>query len=242
MKNGLVAGVLAAAAGLASAGVETQSVAIDMDSTRGEFGTEVSFQRFDTQGGARVLDGVTVRWQGTMSMEVTAQSLTPEFIASGTWSANALHLAWLSFFGGDDDGGGEDGDGRGGLIYSLGGVGVTNLTGDLTPGEPGSSPFDPGTPGDPIFASVSESIDSTLETNASDLGVFIGTGTLDGFFGPFTDITVELPFFGAFIDVFASELTQQGTLSVDYAYSVVPAPAGVGVLAFGGLIAARRRR
>lgn len=238
MKSGVLAVV--AGCGAAMGGIETQSIAIDIDSTRGEFGREVAFQQFDTQGGTRVLQSVRASWQGDMSMTLRAQSFTPEFIESGTWFADALHLAWLSFFGGGDGG---DGDGeRGGYIFSLGGVGISNFTGDLTPGTPGPSPFEPGDPGDPIFASVSDSIDSTLAADPADFGFFTGDGTLDGFFGPFTDITVLPPFFGANIDVQATELTQFGTVTLEYEYTVVPAPAGAGLLAIGGLVAARRRR
>ena len=232
---GVVAGVLAVTAGLASAGVETQSVAIDLDSATGAFGTDVSFQQFDTQGGARVLEGVTVRFEGALGLEVTAESYHGDFIASGSWFADVFHNTILSFNAS------EGGGGPSAPFYGLGGIGITNFTGDLTPGIPGSSPFDPGTPGDPVTASYSDSINSMVQTSAGFFDFYTGTGTVEGFFGPFTDIVfTDQP--EGFIQVYASELTQLGTLSIDYSFSVVPAPAGVGVLALGGLVAARRRR
>ena len=92
-----------------------------------------------------------------------------------------------------------------------------------------------------MTASYSDSINSTVQTSAGFFDFYTGTGTVEGFFGPFTDIVfTDQP--DGFIQVYASELTQLGTLSIDYSFSVVPAPAGVGVLALGGLVAARRRR
>lgn len=227
--------VLALAAGAAGAGVESQSIAIDYDFNSGAFGTDVSFQQFDTQGGTRVLEGVTVRFEGTLGLEVTAQSYFDQFIASGSWSADVFHNTILSFNST------EGGDGPSAPFYGLGGIGIANFTGDLTPGIPGPSPFDPGTPGDPVMASYSDSINSMVQTSAGFFDYYTGTGTVEGFFGPFTDIVfTDQP--AGFVEVFASELTQQGTLSIDYAFSVVPAPAGMGVLAMGGLVAARRRR
>ena len=119
--------------------------------------------------------------------------------------------------------------------------GIVNFTGDLTPGVPGPSPFDPGTPGDPVSESYTDSINSAVQTDPGFFSFYTGDGAVEGFFGPFTDIVITDPPAG-FVEVFASELTQVGTLSLDYQFSVVPAPAGFGVLAMGGLVAARRRR
>jgi hypothetical protein len=231
--------VLAVVAGAAVGGVETQTIDINFDSASGGFGTQVSFNQFDTQGGTRVLEGVDVRFEADMTLEATAQSFTETFIASGEWSADVFHNVLLSFSG-DDKGDGEEG-GIGAPFYGLGGIAITNLTGDLTPGDPGNFPFDPGTPGDPVIASTADSISSIVGTDAAFFGYFTGTGIVEGFTGPFVDITLSPPP-GAFIDVFASELTQVGTLSLDYRFSVVPAPGAAALLAMGGLAAARRRR
>lgn len=231
----------AAAAGGATAGVQTQSIAIDIDSDRGEFGTPIVFNQFDTMGGTRVLTGVNLRYDATLSVDVTAQSYTDRFIASSEWAANVFHNVLVSFF--EPGGGGGDGE-EGELaapFYGLGGIGITGFTGDLTPGVPGTSPFDPGIPGDPITASISDTINSVVATDPFFFDYFTGGGTVEGFGGPFVDITLEAPF-DAFIEVFAARTTQLGTLSLDYEFSVVPAPAGVAALGIGGLFAARRRR
>lgn len=237
MKIGMTMGVIGVvlASGSAGAGIETQSIGVDYDSNQGTFGTDVMFQQFDTQGGTRVLEGVAVRFDGTLGMEATAQSYSEAFIASGSWFADVYHNTILSFFA--DEGGG----GPSAPFYGLGGIAITNFTGDLTPGVPGPSPFDPGTPGDPVTASYSGSINSTVQTSSGFFGFFTGTGSVEGFFGPFNDIVLTVPPAG-FVEIFASELSQTGTLSLDYSFSVVPAPAGVGVLAMAGLVAARRRR
>jgi MYXO-CTERM domain-containing protein len=242
MKNGMKLGVSAAvlatgfAVGGANAGIETQSVAIDFDLAGGGFGTNVAFQQFDTQGGTRVLEGVTVRFEGTLGLEATAQSYHDQFIASGSWLADVYHNTILSFNAMEGGDGGPSAP-----FYGLGGIAIINFTGDLTPGIPGSSPFDPGTPGDPVSASYMDSISSSVPTSAGSLSYYVGDDMVEGFFGPFTDILItDQP--AGFVEVFASELTQVGTLSLDYEFSVVPAPAGFGVLAMGGLVAARRRR
>lgn len=246
MKTGVMIGAIAAAAGLAGAGIETQSIAIDIDSDRGEFGTNFTFNQFDTQGGTRVLTGVNLRFAGDLFVEATAQSFSADPIAAGAWSADVFHNVLVSFFtpgGGDGDGDGLGGDGGPSApFYGLGGIGIVNFTGDLAPGVPGGGgPFDPGIPGDPITESFGSSINSLVPTSAGFFDYYTGTGTVEGFAGPFTDIVLDVPGFLP-IDVFASRLTQLGTLSLDYEFTVVPAPASVAGLMGFGLLASRRRR
>lgn len=221
---------LALAAGVASADTTSQSIAIDLDTDRGDFGTNLMFDQFDTMGGTRELTGVNLKLNAVMSVEARAESYHPDFIAADTWSADIYHNAFLSFFA----------DAGSAPFYGLGGVVIAGLTGDLTPGSGDPfDPFNPGTPGDPIFAEYSDSIDSVVATSAGFFDYFTGTGSIEGLLGPFTDITVDS---GFPIYVEATRMTQLGTLTLEYEYNVVPAPAGLAAFVGLGAIASRRRR
>ncbi|MEM1184570.1 MAG: PEP-CTERM sorting domain-containing protein [Planctomycetota bacterium] len=242
MRTPLLLAVTGLVSGAAAESI-TQSVAIAVDSTLGQFGQDVTFDQFDTMNGTRVLTGVTLNYEADLFVEATAQSFFDEPIASGTWSADVFHNVLLAF--NDPNGGDGDDDDDGPLpapFFGLGGILISQFTGDLGPGIPGlGGPFDPGTPGDPITSEFGDSINSTLTSDPFFDSFFTGSGTVDAFIGPFVDILVSPPPAGQ-ISVFASELTQFGTLSLTYEFEVVPAPGALAAIGLGAMMTVRRRR
>ncbi len=230
MTRSTIAAIVAGAgfAGAAAAGEISQTV--DINITPGTFLQEFTLDGFDTQGGNRVLTGVRYQLQTELSANFTVLNYSDFAIPSGEWS---VLPGFTMFFTADVPGG----DGEGSIFGGIGGIGFDPLTGDLPAGT-----------GDPIFGEPGR-----LEF--SDSGILNSDFLDDGdvarnFFSQHPTIVSTLAPF-SFPEVFGppgsnitleSEVTQTGTLTVIYEYSVVPAPGAAAVLGLAGIAGLRRRR
>lgn len=217
---------LAAAAGLASADVLEQSFSYTWstdDPTQHAF----SFNAFDTMGGTRELTGVRLGFDGTIAMEITAQTYDENPLDAGEWHAEASHTVVAYFHTGGVN-----------LLQGIGGQWADGITGDLGAGS-GGFPF--GEPGTPYIFTDTLTFANVVDIDSVHFDDFTGGGPFEGFMDGFFDAVVTPPNNGQMVEVFASHLLQDGTVTLTYEYVTVPAPAGLALLGACGLIARRRR-
>jgi hypothetical protein len=210
---------LAAAAGSAGAEAVTQSFNYTWDSTQPQHA--FSFQAFDAMGGTRELTGVRLGFDGTISMEITAQTIDPIPVHTGEWEFEASHTV-VAYFGGLE------------LLQGIGGQ-WGEFTGELGGGSGGQ-------PGTPLVVTDTLQFANTVDVDPSQIASFYGNGQLTGFMDGFFDAVVTPPIGGQWVEVMATLLTQSGTVTLTYEYTTVPSPAGAAVLGLGMVMARRRRR
>lgn len=213
---------LAAAATVSSADVITQSFSYSWDSSQVQH--PFAFQAFDSMGGTRELTAVRLGFEGTVSMEITAFTRDPEPVHSGEWSVEASHTVVAYFNGGGID-----------LLQGIGGQSMSDITGELGGGINGE-------PGTPLIVTDTVPLANTVELDPSVVPQFYGSGEFTGFMDGFFDAVVTPPSGGQWIEVSASLLSQQGTVTLTYEYATVPAPGVAAVLGMGLALVARRRR
>lgn len=222
--------VAAAAAGLAStagsarAGVIEQSFTYSWDS--GEPQHTFAFQPFDTMGGTRELTGVRLGFEGTLEMEVTAHTYEGA-LRAGEWFADASHIAVAYFNGGKD---GLE------LFQPIAGLGAEEITGDLGAGD------GQGNPGTPYVYTDSLFVAGVVEIESAYFEDISGGSPLVGFMDGFFDGAVMPPPSEQWIELIATRLAQEGTVTLTYEYRSVPTPGSLALLGACGLAAFRRRR
>ena len=228
IRSSLPVVVLAVASGVTRADVVEQAFTYSWTSNDSELPV-FSFEAFDDMGGARQLTGVTLGFAGSVTMEITAQTYDPFPLAAGEWSVEASHSVVPYFNGGDD---GVE------LLLGLGGQSAAGITGDLGAGS-GGFPF--GEPGTPYVFSETIDFTNVVALDSSYFEAFSTGGPHGGFMNGFFDAVVTPPDNGQFVEVFARFLGQEGTFTLTYEYTNVPAPAGLALLGLGGLAVRRRR-
>lgn len=219
----LIVAVGSTAASAANADVITQSFDYDWDSTQLQHA--FSFDPFDDLGGDRQLTGVRLGFDGTISMEITAQTYDPTPIPEGDWSMEVSHTV-VAYF---NDKGVE-------LLQGIGGQWAADVSGDLGGGSDGN-------PGTPFIFTQSIDFANTVDIDSAYWADFSAGQPLGGFMDGFFDGFVIPPESGQWIEIFPSLFTQAGTVTLTYEYSTVPEPAGLAAL--GSLASAlllRRRR
>jgi hypothetical protein len=188
-----------------------------------------TFAGFDSMGGTRQLTGVVLRTQISAGMDVVVENYDTMAYSAGEWSGT-FSLSLLASF--QDEG----------PIVSMGGLVIEGITGDLSAGT-GGFPF--GSPGDVTAnASIDDFINFSRPAPDSSLGYFASGNDLSMMIFTLSDFFYMQPpgsdQFNAL--AFAESGYFDGTLSLEYSYEVVPAPASAGLLAGLGLVATRRRR
>ncbi|MEZ6120742.1 MAG: hypothetical protein R3C28_29775 [Pirellulaceae bacterium] len=169
-----------------------------------------SFEPFDTFGGLRTLEGVSVRYVGEIGMTVQVENFDPVEYFDGEWQLDAYVSVLVGF---DAKPNFEDG----GPFFFLGGASQEGITGYLSAGS-GGGPFG-GTPGKvTVRRSFSATLDSVLESDS--LEYFQLPGNVIATVGPFSDLVITPPIGGSFLNAFPSELVQAGKLSLIYDYVV----------------------
>lgn len=211
---------LTAAAGVAHAEVIQQSFSYQWSSHDPQQ-HQFSLNPFDSMGGTRELTAVTLGFDGQVSMRVGGQTYEGP-LAAGEWEMEASHTV-VAYFVGIDVLEGIGGQWRGGITGPLGG---------------GSN----GQPGTPYLETFMDTFANTVEINPALISRFYGTEPLTGFMDGFFDAFVIPPANGQFVEALIDELTQSGTVTLTYHYTVIPAPGVLALLGVGGLIATRRRR
>lgn len=180
--------------------------------------TTVSFNKFDTQGGTRVLKGVLLEIAGDMEASITAEnnSLVPvnNFGVSITGIVD-IDVGPLS--------------GGLGIVANSGIIPVGPTDNGGTPNNSGPDFADFGT----VSGSDSDSAfgfpipfwigPGTVVGNVAGSGGFAAQGTADA--------TINFDNFGA-----------KGTAKLTYFYDVIPTPATASMMTLSGLVALRRRR
>jgi hypothetical protein len=214
---------LAGSASAARADVITQSFDYDWDSSQIQHA--FSFDPFDDLGGARQLTGVRLGFDGTISMEITAQTYDPTPIPEGDWTMEVSHTV-VAYF--NDEG--VD------LLQGIGGQWAADVSGDLGGGSDGN-------PGTPYIFTQSIDFANTVDIESMYWAHFTAGQPLGGFMDGFFDGFVIPPESGQWIEIFPSLLTQAGTVTLSYEYVAVPEPGSLAVLGvIGGLMLVRRRR
>lgn len=212
---------LTASATLANAELITQSFNYAWNSNQTQ--QPFSFNAFDSQGGTRELTAVKLAFEGAVSMEITATNTDPVTVLAGEWSVEASHTV-VAFFN----------DGGLNLLQGIGGQ-SNDFTGEL-PGGIG------GLPGTPVVFTDTLAFANTVDIDPAELPNFYGTGQFTGFMDGFYDAAVTPPINGQWIEVLPTLLSQSGTVTLTYEYSVVPAPASAAAFGLAGLATTRRRR
>jgi hypothetical protein len=220
---------MAAAAGVAHADAIDQSFTYEWTSNDPDL-PAFSFEAFDDMGGTRKLTGVHLGFEGTIVMELTAQTYDPVPLSAGEWFAEASHTVVAYFNGGDD---GVE------LLQGLGGQWLAGVTGDLGAGT-GGFPF--GEPGTPYIVTDTLLLSNVVEVDNSLFADFSGDGPLEGFMAGFFDAVVTPPDSGQMIEVFPSFLSQSGSVTLTYEFVNVPTPGALALLGAFGVAARRRRR
>lgn len=218
-------------------------------------GEIVAFERFDTQGGTRVLTGMSLTYDHSISMDVLVESNGYTSVSAGDWFVDAAYNS-LHQFGLVDNDPDPPFIGPGSVFGSV--------TGDLgvSDGYNGSGP-------DTYSTTISDSFVFFAEYDASTifgqdmLETFTGVGALETFFSGFTEffggwindpnwvvdpnnppdgpfLPWEDPYHGFFLTI--SDLVHAGEITVVYEYANVPTPGAGVVLGLAGLGMCRRRR
>ena len=217
MKNLMLSTAAAVAlTGAAHAGLsEVQSLNFSFPLSPGD--ATLTFDQFDDQGGTRVLKEVRLFLDGFIQASVTAENDStlpaPDF---------ALNLS-------------------GNMSVTFGNLSGTGLFNETfnTDGSVGPSDGNPGSgPDFWDFGTVSDSATDDDDTT-TDLAQYIGGGTIDADIvasGGFsvsgsTDSTLVITDFGA-----------SGSVTIEYIYNIIPAPAGLAIFGAAGLAGTRRRR
>jgi hypothetical protein len=211
-----------AAAATAHADVINQSFSYSWDSNQVQHAFSV--QAFDSMGGTRQLTAVRLGFDGAISMEITAHTYDPNPVHTGEWSVEASHTVVAYFNGGGID-----------LLQGIGGQSLADITGELGGGVNGE-------PGTPLIVTDTINFANTVEVDPADIAQFYGSGQFTGFMDGFFDAVVTPPPGGQWIEVMASLLAQEGTVTLTYEYTTVPAPASSALLGAGLIMARRRRR
>ena len=250
----MIVGLLATAAG-----AETISQQVDF-SIDGFQGGTITFDRFDDMGGTRELTGVSFSYDQTIEFDMTIESNGYTGLEQGDWLLDAGYrtLHQMGVYGRGDGGPSYPAFGAGGF-YAI------QISADLgaSDGYNGSGPDTYNlTAGESFIFNESFSNDTSFGQNV--LQSVMGEGQLDTFMGGFTDLFFEWvndpnwvvdpnnppdgPFDGPFQDpyygIFVSfdRILHSGSLTINYEYSVVPAPSGLLLMSGAGMLAIRRRR
>lgn len=213
-----------AIASTASADVVTQTRFYDWSLPAGP--ATLTFNQFDDQGGDRVLEAIRMRFDGDVAMEVVVENYGTDSFESGEWFLEATHSV-VAFF--------QDG----GPTVGLGGIALDGITGDLGAGS--GSPF--GAPGDPVvIESFGDTVSVDRDIDGGFFDYFSGDGSVSALMAAFSDFLVTPPANGnAIISAFSNEASHNGVVTLEYEFSVIPAPAA-GLLLAGLGFAGRRRR
>ncbi len=223
MKTTITALAVAAASSAALAG-NVQSQSVDIDWSTFDDADIASFDGFDDMGGTRVLTGVNFSVTGTTGVDLTALNYSPVELQPGDWSAEGFANINVFF--------GEFGSGYEQPLSLI----EYDFTGVL-----GAGSGDPifGTPGDPVATgSFSGIMLGNYSIDPSQFDTFTGSSVRTRLLGFFDGFTIG----GYTIDLLVDDITATGSLTLEYQYSVVPAPASITALGVLALGATRRRR
>lgn len=217
MKNFVISavGVLAVAAASSANIMEMSSQGFGFGLSPG--GTVLTFNKFDTQGGLRILKAVELQVEATIGANVTAEN--DSMIEVSNFGVNLTGLVDVASIGGLAA--------TLGIVQSAGPVSVAATDGVA---ESGPDFHDFGA----LFGN-----DSDSDLAIFGLGIFEGPGTFDvnvdgsGGFATSgtTDASIRLQGFGA-----------EGAVKVIYYYDLVPTPGSAAMLGLAGLVGLRRRR
>lgn len=214
--------VACAAVLAATAGTQASFSSSEMQSQNWGFGLSpgsqtLTFNKFDTLGGTRVLKGVEFQFEATIGANVTAEN--DSAISVSNFGVNLTGIATVDINGGLLNG-------TAGIIQNAGPVSV-----GATDGIPASGPdfhdfgLLSGTDSDGSLAFPNPAWigPGTFNADVDGSGGFATSGT--------TDATIRLQNFGA-----------EGFVKVIFYYDVVPAPGAAALFGLAGFAAARRRR
>ena len=210
-----------ALAGFGQANIIVQSSEYSFDVQQANAPSTLSFDAFDTMGGTRVLTGVNFNLKSSYTLGMLAENGEDYAISANDWFVEAALFNNIAV--GDTVISGVGSTGWGPLSAALAASdGVTQSGAD----------------------SISWFFEGTLDANRDllpfQINAFVGSGQLDAEIYPFLSLTIPPP--EPFFDLWVTEHTHSGVVSLTYTYEIVPAPASAALLTMGGLLTSRRRR
>ena len=172
----------------------------------------LSFDAFDDDSGRRRLTSVDISYEGEMEFSVEVLNFDNQQYETGEWFVDAYLNTLLAFAEQPDY---EDG----GPFFGLGGISITQITGQLGPGN-GGGPFG-GVPGEPTVESFASGAIVGFVSTDSNLEYFQVDQPLQAVIGPLSDLVVTPPPGAFFIDVRPKDINQQGIVTLTYNFDFV---------------------
>lgn len=213
-----------AVAGSAVAAVEVWSGQTSFSSDA-QPANAIAIQQFDTLGGTRTLNSITIDYDFKGSADIAADNDDP--FKSG--AANGRIIRTFTATGP----GGAFGFGTKTILSSV-------VTLDPDNGD-GAGSFDSTGPDGVIFPTLAFPFELAMSGSAAS-GPYIGAGTVN--FNVTPSVMVNDLQFSA-TDQYQTQVSNPDLtvrITVSYDYTIVPAPGSLALLGLGGLVAGRRRR
>lgn len=212
---------IAALASIAHAETITQTSDYIWDLNQANAPVRLDFNEFDTMGGTRLLTNVNVHVESFFSFEMITENGEDYAIGADEWYVEAAIFNNLTF--------------NGLFIGGVGGTGFGPLSANL---EASDGVEQSGA--DSAFWSFKDSLIGDYDALFFQLQSFEGTGTLEADIYPYLSLLLPPP--PPYFDIWVSNHTHSGSVTLTYEYSTVPAPSVLAICALTGLTSARRRR
>lgn len=224
MKHTGIMLTLAAAAAASHAGVITQTEDYVWDVHQGNEFHPLNFQAFDTQGGTRFLDAVTIEVESSFTLDIITENGEDYDVGPADgWFLRGAVFNNFRILESDY------------LIPGVGGWLFGPLTGDMAASDGVERSGD-----DSILWSYEETLAGSRSILPFDFQRFEGAGDLGMEIYPF--LSLELPPPPPFFDIWIEEHIHSGSVTLTYEFTSVPAPSGAALFSLVTLAAARRRR
>lgn len=224
MKTFLATLAVVACAGAAAAATESWQNQVSFTSDA-QPASNLSIPQFDTLGGTRSLNSITISYYFKGSADIAADNDDP--FKSGAANGRIIRTFTASGPGG---------------AFGFGTNTVTSAVVNLDPDNgDGAGSFDSTGPDGVIFPTLAFGFD-LAGVGAAALGPYIGAGSVNFSVTPVVMVN-DLQFSATDqyqTQVSNPDLTVQ--IKVDYDYTLVPAPGSLALIGLGGLVAGRRRR
>lgn len=208
-------------AGFGQANVIVQFSEFNFDVHQANTPAALNFEAFDTMGGTRLLTGVTIDLKSSFTLGMLAENGEDYAIGPDDWFVEAGLFNNIAI--------GET------IFNGVGGTGYGPLSAALEASDGVSQ-----SGADSVSWYFEGGLEATRQALPFQMSAFVGSGQLDAEIYPFLSLLIPPP--EPFFDLWVTEHTHTGGVSLTYTYEIVPAPSGTAALALGGFIATRRRR
>jgi len=220
MKHVLNIAVLTLVSGIAQAEIISQVSDYTWDVHQSNSPTALQFNEFDSMGGTRVLEEVSVSVSSFFSYEVMTENGEDYAVGADEWFLESAVYNNLEF--------------NGVFVPGLGGWGT------LVSADMGASDGVAQKGEDTAFWSYKETLEGTRDILPFQTSAFIGNGTIEAEIYPYLSLLLPPP--PPYFDIWIINHFHQGSVTLNYEYSSVPAPGSAAIMGLLGLAGVRRRR